>query len=461
MKSAPPIFEHPPAAHPAATDQVSANQASAHRRISRLASLPLVHQAFRWLHLNEKRFCEWQLAIIRVPAPPFQEQARAAWILEEFTRIGLANPHIDAEGNVIGEIAPENPSPTASDQPCVLLSAHIDTIFPAGTCCEPAQEGARIFAPGACDNAAGVTALLALAASLLRCDLRPACTLLFAANVGEEGEGNLRGIRHIFERSPYRNRIAATVALDGAGTESVVAQALGSRRYSVTLNGPGGHSWADAGRPNPIMVLCRALATLGDVELPSNPRTTVNVGTIRGGNAVNSVPESASAQIDIRSTDAEQLVRTEVMLHRAVEDAVAAANSALPKVSKPARIPGHAPLSFTIGKIGERPAATLPPDARILQSIRAVDRHLRLRTEMRLGSTDANLPLSLGREAISIGAGGSGGGIHTSKEWYDRTGRELALRRILLLLLDLCDPASQSAFLSEEEPLLHSPGGHP
>ena len=425
------------------TPPISAHQPSAHQRISRLASLPLVHRTFQWLHLNEKRFCEWQLAIIRIPAPPFEEQKRAAWLCEEFSRIGLSNVHIDDEGNVMGEVPAHEVSTETSGQPCVMLSAHIDTIFPSGTPCEPVLDGPRIIAPGACDNAAGITALLALAAAFLNCGLSPSCAILFAANVGEEGEGNLRGMRHIFERSPYRDRVAATIALDGAGTESVVAQALGSRRYRVTLNGPGGHSWADAGRPNPIMVLCRALAALGEAELPSTPRTTLNVGTICGGNAVNSVPESAWAQIDARSTDAEQLVRMEVLLHRAVEDAVLAANPSSPQNSMQSRGQPCAPLSFVIEKIGERPSATLPSGANILQSIRAVDRHLRLGTEMRIGSTDANVPLSLGREAISIGAGGAGGGIHTSSEWYDPTGREIACRRILLLLLDLCDAASQ------------------
>ncbi len=429
----------------------------------------MVHGAFQWLHLNEKRFREWQLAMIRIPAPPFGEKARAEWLLEEFRRLGLANAHIDAEGNVLGEFnpvqinrvqvdpgelepgeisgemlpagPPDGRPGGRDDGPCVLLSAHIDTVFPPGTCCEPVQDGARISAPGACDNAAGVTALLAMASILVQSGFAPQSTILFAANVGEEGEGDLRGMRHLFQRSGYRDRIMAAVALDGAGTESVVAQALGSRRYRVALKGPGGHSWADAANPNPVLTLCRAMATLADAELPSNPRTTLNVGTIQGGSGVNSIPESASAQIDARSTDAEQLLRLEVLLHRSVEDAVMAANAALPRnVHRSAQAPPNA-LSFSIETIGERPAAVLAADARLLESIHAVDRHLGLRTEMRIGSTDANIPLSLGREAISIGAGGSGGGIHTSGEWYDPTGRELALRRILLLLLDLCGVA--------------------
>ncbi len=412
---------------------------SAYQRIGHLAAQPLVHQAFQWLHLHEKRFREWQLALIDIPAPPFAEQARAEWLSQQFASLGLTHTHIDGEGNVLAELPGLHGDPGG---PCILLSAHIDTVFPAGTPCTPTEDGPRILAPGACDNAAGVTALLALAAALTRTGLTPGCTVLFAGNVGEEGEGNLRGMRHLFRHSPYRERIAHTVALDGSGTEAVVAQALGSRRYSVTLTGPGGHSWADSARPNPILVLSRALAILGDTNLPTTPRTTLNIGTIHGGTSVNSIPESASAQIDVRSTDPEQLIRIEVLLHRAVEDAVLDALE---------RTPATGALGFQIQTIGNRPAASLPIQADILDSIRAVDRHLKLHTEMRIGSTDANIPLSLGREAISIGAGGASGGIHTRNEWYDPTGRELALRRILLLLLDLCNTAVSASSSPSED----------
>jgi acetylornithine deacetylase/succinyl-diaminopimelate desuccinylase-like protein len=402
---------------------------SAYQRISQLASQPRVHQAFQWLHLHEKQLRDWQLKLISIPAPPFQERTRAEWLRQQFEGLGLSNAHPDPEGNVLAEL------PGTDDTTCVLLSAHIDTVFPAGTPVEPLEDGDRILAPGACDNAAGVTALLGLAAALKHTQIKPACTILFAGNVGEEGEGNLRGMRHLFQRSPYKERIGSTIVLDGSGTETVVTHALGSRRFHVLLQGPGGHSWTDSASPNPILVLSRALATLSNLELPGNPRTTLNVGVIQGGTSVNSIPESASAQVDLRSTDPEQLIRLEVLLHRAVEDAVLSAN-----LTAAAR--GRGPLAFRIQTMGHRPAATLPEDAPILQSIRAVDRHLGLRTEPRISSTDANIPLSLGREALCIGAGGTGGGTHTRQEWYDPTGRELALRRILLLLLDQCQSSA-------------------
>jgi tripeptide aminopeptidase len=212
---------------------------------------------------------------------------------------------------------------------------------------------------------------------------------------------------------------------------------LGSRRYLVTVKGPGGHSWTDAGTPNPIVVLSRAIATMSEVALPANPRTTLNIGTMEGGSSVNSIPEFAAARFDLRSVEAEQLVRLEVELHRAVEDAVLTVN---PRTGK-----GSGKVQFLIERIGDRPAGRLDDQSPLLEALLAVDRHLGIRTEQRVASTDANIPLSLGIPALSIGAGGDGGGIHTRGEWYDASGRELALKRILLLLLLALDQVSQAA----------------
>ena len=220
--------------------------------------------------------------------------------------------------------------------------------------------------------------------------------------------------------------------LDGAGTESIVTQGLGSRRFRVAITGPGGHSWTDAGTPNPILALSAALLELQKMAIPKQPRTSWNVGRIDGGTVVNAIPERAEARIDMRSTDAAQLDKMEISLRRAVEFAVHATNVNGLKAHSTT-----APLEFSIEMIGERPAARLPENARTLSLIQAVDRHLNIRSEQRLASTDANIPLSLGIEAISIGSGGSGGGMHTRDEWYDATGRDLGMRRILLLLLAL------------------------
>jgi acetylornithine deacetylase/succinyl-diaminopimelate desuccinylase-like protein len=416
---------------------------TAQRRIARLATLTAVHRAFHWLHLHQPQLRQWQLDLVRIPAPPFGESARAAWFLDRFHQLNLTNPHLDDAGNVLAELTPEpalDPSFTPYSlppTPCILLSAHLDTVFPANTPIEPTEEKdtPRIYAPGICDNAAGLTALLAIAAALQYANITPPIPILFAANVGEEGEGDLRGMRHLFERGPYRNRIAAAIALEGGGASAVVTRALGSLRFRVTITGPGGHSWADAGTLNPILLLSQALTRIAALKLPANPLTTINVGHISGGTSINSIPESATALLDIRSTDPVQLVSTATAVHQIFDEVTT------PPTTQRTTTP---PPKLHIEAIGNRPAAALPDDSPLLHTLRAVDRHLTLRTEPRLGSTDANIPLSRGVPAIAIGGGGQGGGIHTLQEWYDPTGRETALRRILLTLLDTVQTAADS-----------------
>ena len=402
---------------------------TAQRRIARLATLTAVHRAFHWLHLHQPQLRQWQLEIVRIPAPPFGEAARAAWFLDRFGQLGLTNIGTDDVGNVLAELPPESP---AVEAPCILLSAHLDTVFPADTPIDPIEEkdSSRIYAPGICDNAAGLTGLLAIAAALRHANITPPIPILFAANVGEEGEGDLRGMRHLFERGPYRTRIAAAIALEGSGSSAVVTRALGSLRFRITITGPGGHSWTDAGTLNPILLLSQALTEIAAIKLPATPLTTINVGHISGGTSINSIPESATALLDIRSTDATQLIATATEVHQVFNEIVT------PTTRQKAATP---PPKLHIETIGNRPAATLPDDSPLLHTLRAVDRHLTLRTEPRLGSTDANIPLSRNIPAIAIGAGGQGAGIHTLQEWYDPTGRETALRRILLTLLDTLD----------------------
>ena len=398
--------------------------AEAHRRIVTLAAQRPVHAAFGWLHLHEPQLRKWQLELLAIPAPTFHEGPRAAWFRDRFHQLGLANAHIDDAGNALAEL----PSPSAApDGPVLLVSAHLDTVFPPGTDCTPHEDGTRILAPGATDNAAGLTALLAMAAALQHASLTPDTTVLFAANVGEEGEGDLRGMRHLFGPSPYAERIAAAIALEGSGNATVIDRALGSRRLRLTVSGPGGHSWADAGRPNAILALADCLLAIEALQLPSTPRTTLSVGTVSGGNSVNSIPATATADLDLRSASALELDRLELAVLRTLTATMTRRNASLPE-----------PLDLRVARIGNRPAGALDPESALAHSLRAVDRHLSLMTDSRLGSTDANLPLAQGVPALAIGCGGSGNGIHTLDEWYDPSGRTLALRRILLLLLDTC-----------------------
>jgi acetylornithine deacetylase/succinyl-diaminopimelate desuccinylase-like protein len=408
---------------------------SAFSRVTALAAQRTVHAAFAWLHGNPGRIMDWQARLVTIPAPPFGEAARSQWLAARFDEAGLSQVHADAAGNVFG-LLPAGRLPPESTGPVVVLSAHLDTVFPAGTPLNPVVDGDRLQAPGACDNGAGVAGMLAIARALVEAGAEAPAPLIFLGNVGEEGEGDLRGVRHFYSQNALAGRVAAHIVLDGPGAEGAVIQALGSRRFRVVITGPGGHSFTDAGTPNPIAALASALVTLAETQLPEEPRTVLNLGTIHGGTSVNSIPESAQASIDFRSTSPDELLRLEVALDRAVEDAVVRRNALATAGSRGV-------LSSAIQRIGDRPAAALPGDSPLLETLRAVDRHLGLKTDLRLGSTDANIPLSLGIPALSMGAGGEGGGAHTLGEWYCAKDREAGLRRVLLLTLAMTGWAAE------------------
>jgi len=400
-----------------------ASRTSTQREIARIAEMRGVHAAFSYLHNQELEFRRWQRELTEIPAPPFGEAARSEWLRNRFTALGLENVQVDELGNVLGTLHGKRAAPM------VGISAHLDTVFPQGTALQTREEANRLFGPGISDNAAGVIALLAVATALKRTQLQPASNIVFIGNVGEEGEGNLRGMRHLFSASPWRDLIHSLLVIDGAGTDTFVNQALGSRRFEVTFRGPGGHSWSDFGVPNPIVLLSRALARFSEVHIPDSPRTTFNIGVISGGTSVNSIPESATARVDLRSASMEELQKLEDRLRECVAEAW--------REAPHAHRSGELKVTLAIESIGDRPAAELPANARILQIVRAADKHLRIESFPRLASTDANVPLALGIEATTIGAGGDGGGAHTLREWFDCSNRDLGLKRILLVLLAL------------------------
>jgi tripeptide aminopeptidase len=408
--------------------EVSQGSPDFQQEIARLSTSAELRSAFAWLRAQETQFAQWQLELARIPSPPFGEAARATWVANKFRELGLDDVHNDDVGNVFG-IHP------GFGRNYVALSAHMDTVFPAGTPLNIRQQGNRLFGPGVSDNGAGLTAMLAIAALLRSMRLRHALPFLFVANVGEEGEGDLRGMRNIFSSPRWKDSISYNLVLDGAGSDTIVAEALGSRRFEVIVRGPGGHSWSDFGAPNPILVLARAIQAFAKNPVPASPKTTFNIGVIRGGTSVNSIPESASMRVDIRSTSMAEMERLEVAMRVALEDAVAQESKAIE--GRPISQRRSSGVTCEIVVIGNRPAGELDANARILQVIRAVDAHLGNAAQVQRASTDANIPLSLGREAIAIGGGGTGGGAHTLQEWFDCSGRELGLKRILLTLLAL------------------------
>ena len=379
-------------------------------------------EALAWFVRQKQWINEQHLQLCRIPASTFFEQRRAEWMLTQFRALGCV-ARIDRAGNVIAHPV-EN-----REGPYIALTAHLDTVLAPRKDDEVyAGPDGRLHGPGVSDNGAGLSALLAIAR--LACstpDLQDACrNLVMIANVGEEGEGNLSGMRHLCRQSSTGARVRAFLIVDGPNTDHVTSQALASRRFDVTISGPGGHSWSDYGIANPVHALARAISAFTEQRLPSNgsPRSSYNFGIIEGGTSINSIPAQARTKVDIRSESAAKLDEIAGLLTSAVESALELEND---------RATGGK-VTAKIKEIGSRPGGRLPDDALILRCVRAADAHLGIRSNLDCASTDANIPLSMGLAAVSIGAGGHGGGAHTPQEWFHPEGRELGLKRILLTL---------------------------
>jgi len=384
-----------------------------------LADNGQVRAALGWFGKNLAWMSDEQVRLTEIPSPPFQEAQRAAAVKLLLAGAGL-KVHTDEAGNVVGELR------GANDKEVVILSAHLDTVFPAGTDVKVRHDGARMSAPGISDNATGLIALAALARAIQEARIKPQRTILFVADVGEEGEGNLRGMRALVDA--YKPRLRAVIVLDGSSTDHVTTKALASRRLEAAITGPGGHSWSDFGMPNPINALVRSSVRFINTKVPITPRTTFNLGQIEGGTSVNSIPFEAKLKVDIRSESEDELVRLEAALRECVAAGVR-------DEMESARDPFKGKLEWRVELLGNRPGGELPADSALLAALRAADDHVGNESRIERSSTDANIPLSEGIDAISIGAGGSGGGAHSLQEWYEPAGREMGLKRALLTLL--------------------------
>jgi len=386
--------------------------------LTEMAETREVRDCLQWFTREKHWINEIHLQLCRIPAPTFLEGERAAWFVEQFRALGW-DAATDRAGNVIA---------TAGESPYVALTAHLDTVIAPRSKDDVAIESdGRFRGPGVSDNGAGLAALLAVARAWKACPRIPElrCGLMLVANVGEEGEGNLVGMRHLARQSPLGRKIESFVVVDGANTDHITMRALGSRRFEVTFTGPGGHSWSDYGLGNPIHALCRAVALFSENRLDGTPKSSINVGLIEGGSSVNAIAQIARAKVDIRSESNDKIDELVDLLSAAAERARDLENQKATAGK----------VSCKVKEIGSRPAANLPEDAPILQYIRAVDAHLGVRSHLDCSSTDANIPISLGIPAIAIGAGGIGGGAHTTQEWFRPEGRDLGLKRILLLVL--------------------------
>jgi tripeptide aminopeptidase len=384
-----------------------------------LSDNPQVLAALDWFSRNVSWINDEQARLTEIPAPPFQEAQRAAAVKTLLSAAGL-KVSADETGNVIGELR------GANDKEVVLLSAHLDTVFPPGTDVKVRREDGRMSAPGISDNATGLIALVAIARAIHEAHIKPQRTILFVADVGEEGEGNLRGMRALVDAQ--KPRLRAVIVLDGSGTDHVTTKALASRRLEVVITGPGGHSWSDFGMANPINALVRGSVRFINTKVPTAPRTTFNLGQIEGGTSVNSIPFEAKLKVDIRSESENELVR----LESALRECIAAGTR---DEMESARDRSKGKLEWKVDLLGSRPGGELPGDSPLLAALRAADDYVSNQSRVERSSTDANIPLSQGIDSISIGAGGNGGGAHSLQEWYEPAGREMGLKRALLTLL--------------------------
>lgn len=386
-----------------------------------LAAEASVRRANRFFTEHADEITGEHAAICEIPAPPFGEGERARWFLQRFRDCGLREVEIDGEGNCLGLRRGREL------HPLLVVSAHLDTVFPEGTNVTVRREGSRLLAPGIADDGCGLAALLALVRALDAAAIETNGSLLFVATVGEEGAGNLRGVRYLFGVGRWANEIDAFLSFDGAGVESITHRALGSRRYRVTFEGAGGHSWSDFGAASPVHALGRAIARLVAYPVTDHPRTTFNVGRVGGGAGVNVIAREASMDVDLRSESTEELQRLDAFFRRTVREAADDENAA--------RRGGGTSLKFELKLIGDRPGGETPAAAPLVRLAEEATRLLGQRPQLDCSSTDANIPIAKGVPSITVGAGGQSGGSHTLDEWYDPRGRELGLQRALLVIL--------------------------
>jgi tripeptide aminopeptidase len=394
---------------------------SAEQVVSDLLSDERVRRAFGFFEARAEEITEEHAALCAIPSPPFGEEARAEYLAARLRQCGLVEAHIDAEGNCVALRRGKNARPLA------VVSAHLDTVFPAGTNFTVRREGSRMLAPGIADDGCGLAALVALARALDELQIETEGSLLIVGTVGEEGEGNLRGARHLLTAGGWAGGIDFFTSLDGPGVERITHGAVGSRRYRVRFAGAGGHSWGDFGAANPVHALGRAVARLAAYPAPPKPRTSFNVGRVEGGTGVNVIAGEASMDVDLRSESPEELRRLDAFFRRAAREAAGDENAS--------RRAGTPPVELELKMIGDRPGGQTPPDSPLVLLAQAATRAVGYQPRLDSSSTDSNIAISLGVPAVTLGAGGASGSSHTLEEWYDPRGRDHGLKRALLVAL--------------------------
>jgi len=372
--------------------------------IKQLIESALFKQATAFIDADYDRFVRELIMLTEIPAPPFKEEARAKAFASMLRAVGLSDVEIDAEGNAMG--VRKGPG----SGPMVAVLAHLDTVFPEGTDVKVKREGTRLMAPGVGDNTRGAALVLAVVRAMNAAKFSTASDILFVGNVGEEGEGDLRGVKYLLQKGKYKDRIKQFIAIDGGEQGSITRGGVGSLRYRVTFKGPGGHSYGAFGLVNPAFAMGNAIAKFSRVQVPSKPKTTFNVGVVDGGTSVNSIPAEVAMLVDMRSESCAELKKLNDAFLTLVRDAVDEENKT--------RSTREGKVAADPKMIGDRPCGETPLTSPIVQTTTAVVKAFGLTPRYGISSTDSNVPMNMGIPAVTIGRG-PGGRAHSPDEWVD------------------------------------------
>ena len=387
--------------------------------VTDLLQSPAMKTALAAAKTTEPQTIEDQIRFCEIPAPPFKEEARGAELKRVFQELGLQNVRVDKVGNVLGEYR------GAALHPHVVMAAHLDTVFPEGTNVKVKREGAVLRGPGIGDDCRGLAVLVAVAREMKKANVQPQGTITFVADVGEEGLGDLRGMKQLFNET-LKDQVDRFVSIDGTGIH-VTNVAVGSHRYRVTFKGPGGHSFGAFGMANPIGAMGRAIAKIEELQVPRQPKTTFNVGRVGGGTSVNSIPFEGWMEVDMRSSDPASLAAVDAMFQKAVDSAVVEENQRW----------GRGTITVVKELVGDRPAGSTPENSAIVRTGLASATALGFNANLGEGSTDSNLPMSLKIPAITVGGGGRGSNAHALNESFDTTDAWMGTQYALLLAVAL------------------------
>jgi acetylornithine deacetylase/succinyl-diaminopimelate desuccinylase-like protein len=392
-----------------------------------LASTPFA-AASAFIDRTHDRLVEDIVRITEIPAPPFKEAARGRAFADMLRQAGLPNVETDAEGNVMGL------RKGAGGGPLVAIAAHLDTVFPEGTDVTVKRQGTRLSAPGIGDDSRSLAILLALIRALDATSIRTTSDILFIADVGEEGPGDLRGMRYLFEKGPYKGRIKSFISIDGSGPgNDITTGGVGSKRYRAAFKGPGGHSYGAFGLVSPAFAMGGAIVKLSHLAVPRAPKTTFNVGVLGGGTSVNSIPFESWMELDLRSESPDELKRLDDSVRTLMKQAVEDENAA--------RSTSQGSITLDMRLIGDRPSGETPRSAPLAQAVATVVAGLGMTPRFQFSSTDANIPMSLGIPAVTLDSGGEGGRAHALDEWIDvaKPASMTGIRVVLATLLTLAD----------------------